>query len=192
MWIKKISKERKRMLRTQTNNHAAKEVVVEDNLDRKTEVEAVLEVETTDANNDSRRNAMVTRVALYTKVQNTSGRTAQRIQKVLTSREVICDKYRTKEEVDSLLQEAGLAVAVDMAAVEETIFNNSLIILIRDNLNNNIPRTILMLIIRWRLVISIVVQRRLIQYHHHLNQGIKTIIINSNNSSHEAALVGEI
>ena len=126
------------------------------------------------------------------KAQNTSGRTAQRIQKVLTSREVICDKYRTKEEVDSLLQEAGLAVAVDMAAVEETIFNNSLIILIRDNLNNNIPRTILMLIIRWRLVISIVVQRRLIQYHHHLNQGIKTIIINSNNSSHEAALVGEI
>ena len=50
----------------------------------------------------------------------------------------------------SLLHEVGWAVAVDMAAVEETTFNNSLIILMLDNLNNNIPQIILTLTIRRR------------------------------------------
>ena len=126
------------------------------------------------------------------KAQNTSGRTAQKIQRVLTSREVTCNSNRTEEEVDFLFQEAGSAVAVNMVAVKETIFNNSLIILIRINLNNNRLRMILTLIICQRLVISVVVQQGLIHYSHHLSRGIKGIVIISNHSFHKEALVGEM
>ena len=67
---------------------------------------------------------MGTNLVQFIRAQTINRRTAQRIQKVLTSREVICNKYRTEEEVNSLLQGAGLVVAVDMEVVKKTIINN--------------------------------------------------------------------
>ena len=104
MWTKRTNKERKRILRTQTTNaHATKEATAEVDLDREAKVEVILEVKTMDANKDNRQRSTVTRIALCTNAQNTSGKIALRIQKVRTSREVICTKYRTEEEVDSFL-----------------------------------------------------------------------------------------
>ena len=49
MWTKRISKERKRIVRTLTTNaQAKKEATVEVDLDREAEVEVVSVVETTD------------------------------------------------------------------------------------------------------------------------------------------------
>ena len=88
------------------------------------EVEVAMEVVTADANKEDRRKSMVIRVALFMWEQNTRGKIARRIRKVRTSREVICNSNRAEAEVDSLLQEADLAVAVDTVAVEEIIINN--------------------------------------------------------------------
>ena len=65
------------MLQTQTNKHTIKEVVMEDDLDKEAKVEVVLEEETTDAkDSNSPLNDMVSRIVLFTKAQNTSGRTS--------------------------------------------------------------------------------------------------------------------
>ena len=54
------------MLRTQTNKHAMKELVVEKKLDREAEVEVILEDKTMDAkDSNSPRNAMATKIALF-------------------------------------------------------------------------------------------------------------------------------
>ena len=72
------------MLQTQTNKHTIKEVVMEDDLDKEAKVEVVLEEETTDAkDSNSPLNDMVSRIVLFTKAQNTSGRTSWRTPKVL-------------------------------------------------------------------------------------------------------------
>ena len=67
MWTKWTSKERKRILSTQTtNSHATKEAAVEVDLDREAKVEAVSEVKTIDINKDNRWRLMVTRIAQCT------------------------------------------------------------------------------------------------------------------------------
>ena len=75
--IKKISNARRKILILRMNDHAMKEVAVEDVMDKEAEVEVIWEDKTTDAkDNDSPQNAMATRTALFMKDRNTSGWTA--------------------------------------------------------------------------------------------------------------------
>ena len=118
MWTKRINKKgRKIIIRTQTTNALAKKEANLEAKEAEVAVEAVSVVKTTDTKKDNQQRLMGTSLVQFINTQTINGSTARRIQKVQTSREVINNKYRTEEEVNSLLQEAGLAVAVDMAAV---------------------------------------------------------------------------
>ena len=67
MWTKKISKDRKRIVRTQTTNaQAKKEAIVEVCLDREAEVKAASVVKTTDTKEENRQRSIVTRISQCT------------------------------------------------------------------------------------------------------------------------------
>ena len=137
---------------------------------------------------------METNLVQFTQEQITNGRIVSRIQKALTSREVI----NNAEEVDSLLKEVDSEVAVDMAAVEETTTNNNniiTIIIINILINISNHRMIRMLTTRRKLAGVATVVPEIIHYHHHHLVTIKVIkairIIIINNTINEEDLVGE-
>ena len=137
---------------------------------------------------------METNLVQFTQEQITNGRIVSRIQKALTSREVI----NNAEEVDSLLKEVDSEVAVDMAAVEEiTTNNNNIITIITINIliNINNHQMILTLTIRRKLAMVAIVVLEIVHYHHHHLVTIKVIrairIIIINNTINEEDLVGE-
>ena len=155
--------------------------------------EVVLAVRTTDEKvGGNLPRLMETNLVQFIKAQTINERIAPIIWKVLTSREVMNNNNRTKEEDNILFMEADLAVTIDTVAVEEFSTNNTtsiILIHILINNNNNIPQMILLLTIRQRLAIVVTVQE-VLPYHNYLKQAIKAIIINNN--FHKEDLAGGI
>ena len=123
---------------------------------------------------------METNLVQFTQEQITNGRIASRIQKVPTSKEVI----NNAEEDNSLWKEVDLAVAADMAVVEEATINNITTIIIINSLISIITlQMIRMLTIQRKLAMVAIVAQEIAHYHHHHHlvtiKAIRIIIINN-------------
>ena len=123
---------------------------------------------------------MEIRLVQFIQDQTTSGRIVSRIQKATTSREAI----NNAEEDDSLWKEVDLAVAADMAAVEEATINSNIttITIINSLINISTLQMIRMRIVQQKLVMVAIVAEEIAHYHHHhlvTIKAIRIIIINN-------------